>query len=239
MTLYQHDGDFAIKINGLELMNSRQHESEGELAQLGCAHLVDHESPHVLIGGLGMGYTLRHALNMLGPHAHVVVSELMPAVVDWNREHLGKLNQHALDDQRTELVTGDIVELIAQSANRFDTILLDVDNGPSAMTDAGNQRLYSAAGIQACKRALRKPGSLAIWSTEPDKAFEKLLLSCGFKVRRYKVKAYKESSTNPLYIWVAAEDESILPAGGDATDLTVKKPVPVVEVRKKKKRRSR
>lgn len=238
MTLYQHDGDFAIKINGLELMNSRQHESEGELAQLGCAHLIEHEAPCVLIGGLGMGYTLRHALDMLGPGANLVVSELMPAVVDWNHEHLGKLNEQALDDKRTELVTGDIVDLIAQSPERFDAILLDVDNGPSAMTDAGNQRLYSAAGIQACRRALRKSGTLAIWSTEQSKAFEKLLLSCSFKVRRYKVKAYKETVTQALYIWVAAEDESILPAGGDAPDLTVKPSAPV-EVLKKKKRRSR
>ncbi len=225
MALYQHDRDFSIKIKGLELMNSRQHESERELAQLGCAHLTQHAAPCVLIGGLGMGYTLRETLDLLGPDANVIVSELIPAVVDWNRQYLGALNLQALEDPRVELVTGDIFDLIGQSNNRFDAILLDVDNGPNAMTDSGNQRLYSAAGLQACRRALCKPGSLAIWSTEQNKAFEKLLKSCGFKVMRYKAKAYKESSSNPLFIWVAAEDQSILPPGGEEPGLpAIKRP---------------
>jgi hypothetical protein len=119
-----------------------------------------------------------------------------------------------LDDKRTDLIIGDIFPLISQSSNRFDAILLDVDNGPSPITDSGNQRLYSPAGIQACRRALRKPGSLAIWSSEPSKVFEKLLMSCGFHVHRYKGKAHKHGNSKPLYIWVAAEDETILPPGG-------------------------
>lgn len=225
MALYQHDRDFSIKINGLELMNSRQHESERELAQLGCGHLLHHAAPRVLIGGLGMGYTLRQTLDLLGPNANVLVSELIPAVVDWNRQYLSALNLQALDDPRVELVIGDIFDLASQANDRFDAILLDVDNGPNAMTDSGNQRLYSAAGIQACRRALRKPGCLAIWSTEQNKVFEKLLKSCGFKVMRYKAKAYKESSSNPLFIWVAAEDGTILPLGGDEPGLpAVKRP---------------
>jgi len=214
MELYQHDRDFSIKINGLELMNSRQHESERELARLGCAHLNDRAAPCVLVGGLGMGYTLRQALDMLAPDASVVVSELLPAVVDWNRQYLGGLNGQALDDKRTQLITGDIFALLTQSAGRFDAILLDVDNGPSAMTDAGNQRLYGPAGIQACHRALRKKGCLAIWSTEPSKTFELLLMGCGLQVRRYRGKAYPGGHTTPLFLWVAAEDESILPPGG-------------------------
>lgn len=221
MELYQHDRDFSIKINGQELMTSRQHESERDLARLGCAHLSSHESPRVLIGGLGMGYTLRQTLDMLSPGATVVVSELLSAVVDWNREYLKELNDQPLEDKRTEIITGDIFQLISQSNSRFDAILLDIDNGPSAITDSGNQRLYSPTGIQACRRALRKSGSLAIWSAEPSKAFEQLLMSCGFHVRRYRGKAYEESNSKPRFIiWVAAEDETILPPGGGEPDLS-------------------
>ncbi len=211
MELYQHDRDFSIKINGLELMNSRQHESEQELARLGCAHLAGRAAPCVLIGGLGMGYTLRQALDLLPPEASVVVSELLPAVVEWNRQYLGALNSQPLDDKRATLISGDIFALLSQSTDRFDAILLDVDNGPSAMTDSGNQRLYGPAGIQACRRALRKQGCLAIWSTEPSKNFELLLMGCGLEVRRYRVKAYQDSKVTPLFIWVAAEDELALP----------------------------
>ena len=223
MELFQHDRDFLIKVNGQGLMNSRRHESELELARLGCAHLSTHESPRVLIGGLGMGYTLRQTLDMLGPDATVVVSELLGAVVDWNREYLKELNGQSLEDKRTDIITGDIFQLISQSSNRFDAILLDVDNGPSAVTDSGNQRLYSQAGIQACRRALRKSGSLAIWSSEPSKVFEQLLMNCGFYVRRYRGKAHKNGNSKPLYIWVAAEDEALLPPGGGEPDLSNKK----------------
>jgi spermidine synthase len=223
MDLYQHDQDFSIKINGHELMNSRQHESEQELARLGCAHLSSHKAPSVLIGGLGMGYTLRQALDMLSTDAYVVVSELLTAVVEWNREYFRELNGQPLDDKRTDLITGDVFELVSQSTGRFDAILLDVDNGPCAMTDSGNQRLYSAVGIQSCRRALRKQGCLAIWSTESRKDFEQLLLSCGFQVRRYRVKAYQGSKSKPLFIWVAAEDETILPPGGSEPSLPGKK----------------
>lgn len=213
--LYQHDSDFSIKINGQELMNSRQHESEQELARLGCAHLSGRKAPCVLIGGLGMGYTLRQALDILGPDADVVVSELMTDVVNWNRVYLQELNGQSLKDNRTNLITGDIFELISQSIDRFDAILLDVDNGPSAMTDSGNDRLYNPVGIQACRRALRKQGLLAIWSTEPSKVFEKLLMTNGFHVRRYRVKAYHASNSKPLFIWVAAQNKAVLPQGGD------------------------
>jgi spermidine synthase len=214
MELYQHDHDFLIKINGQELMNSRHHESEQELARLGCANLSNRRAPRVLIGGLGMGYTLRQTLDMLGPDAQVFVSELLTAVVDWNREYLKDLNGQALDDKRTDLITGDIFQLLSRSIDKFDAILLDVDNGPSAITDSGNDRLYGPAGILACRRALRKQGSLAIWSSEPSKVFEQLLISCGFKVRRYRAKSYQAGNSKPFFIWVAAEDKASLPAGG-------------------------
>lgn len=214
LVLYQRDRDFSIQVNGQGLMNSRQHEAEMELARLGCAHLSGRSAPRVLIGGLGLGYTLRQTLDILGPEAHVIVSELLTAVVDWNREFLGELNDRPLEDQRTELITGDILQLLARSKGKFDAILLDIDNGPRAITDSGNQRLYSSAGIQTCRRALRSQGCLAIWSAEPSKAFEQLLLNCQFQVRRYKLQAYRGSKKKSLFVWVASEDQTILPPGG-------------------------
>ncbi len=214
MVLYQHGRDFSIKINGQDLMLSRQHESELELARLGCAHLAGHTEPSILIGGLGMGYTLRQALDMLSPRAQVVVGELLGAVVEWNREFFGELNGQPLGDARVDLKTGDIAELISRSKSRFDAILLDIDNGPNATTDSGNRRLYGREGIRACRLALRQPGCLAVWSAEPSKKFEQLLMSCGFHVRRFRVSAYKGSKSQSRFVWVASEDESILPRGG-------------------------
>jgi spermidine synthase len=222
MVLYKHDNDFSIKINGQELMRSRHHESELELARLGCAHLDGRKAPSILIGGLGMGYTLRQSLDMLSPHAQVVVSELLSAVVEWNREFLGKLNGQPLEDERVDLKTGDIVELISRSKSRFDSILLDIDNGPNALTDSGNRRLYGREGIRACRRALRDQGCLAVWSAEPSKKFEQLLLSCSFHVHRFRVPAYKGSKSQSRFIWVASEDKIILPPGGGEPRLPFK-----------------
>src|SRR5210317_687989 len=126
MLLYQHDRDFLIEIDGEDLMLSRHHESELELARLGCTHLAGSMSPSILIGGLGMGYTLRQALDILSPGAEVVVGELLDAVITWNREFLGELNGQPLADVRVEVRTGNIVELISRSRNRFNAILLDI-----------------------------------------------------------------------------------------------------------------
>ncbi len=222
MVLYQHGRDFSIQINGQDLMLSRQHESELELARLGCAHLADRKAPCLLIGGLGMGYTLRQALDMLSPRAQVVVGELLGAVVEWNREFFGELNGHPLGDERVDLKTGDIVELISRSRSRFDAILLDIDNGPGVMTDSGNRRLYGREGILACRRALRKQGCLAVWSAEPSKKFEQLLMSCSFHVRRFRLSAYKGSKSQSRFVWVASEDKVILPRGGGEPRLSLK-----------------
>jgi len=222
MVLYQHGRDFSITINGQNLMHSRQHESELELARLGCAHLAGYKAPSILIGGLGMGYTLRQALDMLSPHAQVVVGELLGAVVEWNREFLGELNGQPLGDKRVDLKTGDVVELISRSKSRFDAILLDIDNGPAVMTYSGNRRLYCREGIRACSRALREQGCLAVWSAEPSKKFEQLLMSCSFHVRRFRVSAYKGSKSQSRFVWVASEDKMILPRGGGKPRLPLK-----------------
>jgi len=237
MVLYQHGRDFSIMINGQDLMHSRQHESELELARLGCAHLAGDKAPRILIGGLGMGYTLRQALDMLGSGAQVVVGELLGDVVKWNREFFGSLNGQPLGDQRVDLKTGDIFELITRSKSRFDAILLDVDNGPAAMTDSGNRRLYGRDGIEACRRALRSQGCLAVWSAEPSKQFEQLLMSCSFQVRRYRVLAYKGSKSPSRFVWVASVDEGILPPGGGEPRLPPPKTAARAGPRRFRKRR--
>jgi len=214
MVLYQHDRDFTIEIDGDDLMLSRHHESELELARLGCAHLAGSKSPSILIGGLGMGYTLRQALDLLSPDAEVVVGELLDAVIEWNHEFLGELNGQPLADVRVDVKTGNIVELISRSKNRFDAILLDIDNGPSAMSYSGNSRLYGFEGILACQRALRQKGCLAVWSAGACKEYEQLLMRCDFHVRRYRVPAYKGSKSQSRFVWVASENRSLLPPGG-------------------------
>ena len=215
MELYKHDRDFVIKINGQDLMSSRQHESELELARLGCAHLVGSKAPRVLIGGMGLGYTLRQTLDMLDSHAKVVVGELLSAVAEWSREFFGELNGQPLEDERVNLKTGDVVSLISRSNGKFDAILLDIDNGPSAMTSSANSRLYSYEGIMACRYALREKGCLAVWSAEPSKKFERLLVGgCGFHVRRFRVPTYKGSKSQSHFVWVASENKANLPPGG-------------------------
>jgi spermidine synthase len=220
MVLYQHDHDFSITINGNDLMHSRRHESELELSRFGCAHLTDHKSPVVLIGGLGMGYTLRQTLDVLNNNAKIVVGELFDAVVEWNKEFLGKLNDQPLEDERVVLETGDIFELISNSRKKFDTILLDVDNGPNAITSSGNQRLYGYKGVWACRNALREKGCLAIWSAKPSKYFEQLLMDCGFHVTRFRVPAYKGKNPQSHFVWIASENKSKLPPGGGEPKLS-------------------
>ncbi len=234
MELYQHDRDFSIKINGQELMNSRQHESELELARLGCAHLAGSKAPSILIGGLGLGYTLRQVLDMLSPHAKVVVGELLSAVVEWNREFLGELNGQLLEDERVDIQTGDIVELISRSKDRFDTILLDIDNGPGALSNLRNRRLYGYEGIRACRYALCEQGFLAVWSVDPSKKYERLLMSGGFHVRRFRVPAYKGSKSQSHFVWIASKDKSILPPGGGEPHLPL-----INESKESRRRRSR
>ena len=213
MALFQRGRDFMIEINGQDLMQSRQHESERLLAQLGCAHLTDRKTPCVLIGGLGMGYTLRQALDVLSPEAHVVVGELLDSVIEWNQAYFGELSGQPLGDGRVELKAGDVVKLIAHSRERFDAILLDIDNGPDAMTASSNRHLYDSEGIRACGRALRKSGCLAVWSAEPSKTFEQRLQRCGFHVRFFRVPAHKGGKSLSRFVWVASEDKKSLPIG--------------------------
>jgi len=211
LALFQHDADFSIKVNRQELMTSRAHESELELARLGCQRLLSQQKPTVLIGGLGMGFTLRQALDLLQPGATVVVSELIADVVTWNRTFLGELNQHPLRDPRVVLKIGDVTDLIRKSAQTFDAIMLDVDNGPEALTSAGNDRLYSQTGIETCMRALHAKGCLSIWSGAIDHAFERRLRQAQLCFRRFHVSAYKGGKARSRYIWVIAHTPTSLP----------------------------
>ncbi len=214
MTLFQHDTDYFIRINGEDLMGSRQHESELELARLGCAHLGMRREPRILIGGLGLGFTLSETLKMLSPQATIIVGELLKPMIAWNRKYFGELNGHPLDDPRVKVKTGDVISLIAKSENQFDAILLDIDNGPSAISTSGNDRLYGPVGIEACKNALRERGVLAVWSVESSKPYEDRLQKCGLHVRRHRVAAYPGSKSLSRFVWVASENKGSLPPGG-------------------------
>lgn len=178
-------GLYEIRIDGRELMSNRAHRSEEALAELGCASCRG--ACHVLIGGLGMGYTLRAALDTLPATARVTVVELLPAVADWNRHRLAHLAGRPLADPRVDLQIGDVGTVIAGTAAGCDAILLDVDNGPAPLTDSGNAALYGAAGIEAARRALRPGGVLAVWSADPSPDFEQALKQVGFAIRSVSV----------------------------------------------------
>lgn len=183
LVLSERNGEYSIRVGGVELMSSRAHGSEDALAQVGCEPLEGNPAAHVLIGGLGMGYTLRAALNAVAPTARVTVAELVPAVVAWNREHLGALTGHPLSDPRVEVVVGDVGQVLRTSRGRFDAVLLDVDNGPAALTSRGNAGLYDAAGLAAAAAALRPGGLLAVWSAGPDAPFGVRMRKAGFRLR--------------------------------------------------------
>lgn len=206
LALCRHDRDFSIMINRQELMSSRANESERALARLGCARIAARQDPTVLIGGLGMGFTLRETLDLLQPRAKVVVAELLPEVVRWNRDLLGELNGHPLRDKRVVVRIGDVINLVRQTKHAFDAMLLDIDNGPAAVTAAGNDWLYGREGIQACLQALHAKGCLAIWSATVEPQFERRLRQEGLHVARYGVPAYKGGKSNARQILIASLD---------------------------------
>ena len=162
MTLHEHDGDYQISVAGVPLMSTRQHHSERRLAELACEHLRGRPAPRLLIGGLGLGFTLRAALEGLEPDAAVTVVELLPAVVEWNRNPAYGLAAEAIEDPRVELVIGDVADTIRQRRGGFDAILLDVDNGASELTTATNRELYQAESLQRARAGLRAGGCLAV-----------------------------------------------------------------------------
>ena len=188
LTLTRHDRELVILANGQALMSSRMHGSEEALATFGCRRARALDEPCVLIGGLGMGFTLRAALDLLPPDATVIVAELLPAVVEWNRGPLGPLADHPLKDRRVQVAAGDVGATMRASTASFDAILLDVDNGPSALTSSTNTDLYGDRGIAAARAALRPGGTLAVWSAREDRKFEQRLRYAGFEVEVARVR---------------------------------------------------
>jgi spermidine synthase len=189
LALHRHDGDYVIRADGHELMSTRRHHSEDVLAEQVCAPLREREGARVLIGGLGLGFTLRAALRTLKPDARVVVAEIMEAVIRWNRNPDYALAADALADPRVELRHDDVANVLAD-AEGFDGIMLDVDNGAAAMTTKGNAGLYRAEGIRRAAAALRPGGRLAYWSADDDPAFEKALARAGLSVEVIRARAH-------------------------------------------------
>ncbi len=182
LSLHQHDGEFTIRIDGAELMGTRRHNSEERLAE---AALTESTPPNarVLIGGLGIGYTIRATLDRTGPRARVDVAELVPAVVRWNREILAPFAGRPLDDRRVHVIERDVAAILAECKGTYDAILLDTDNGPAALTVPTNKSLYDSGGLARAARALRPGGMLAVWSAADEPRFTTRLERAGFRVR--------------------------------------------------------
>ena len=203
LRLYQRGDEFSIKIAGRsELMNSRVHGSEDALAEHTCTRLVDCAKPRLLIGGLGMGFTLAAALRHVGDQAQVVVAELVPAVVTWNRGLLGEPAGHPLQDPRVTVREGDVARILMAGQQAYDAILLDVDNGPEGLTRKENDWLYGMDGLNAAYAALRPQGVLAVWSAGPDQAFLQRLRKVGFETDEVRVRAHGSKGARHI-IWFA------------------------------------
>ncbi|MGA2225882.1 MAG: hypothetical protein ABSH41_15725 [Syntrophobacteraceae bacterium] len=203
LRLYRRDEEFSIRAGNRELMNSRVHGSEDALGELACARIADCPRPRVLIGGLGMGYTLRAALHGLSAQGKVIVAELIPEVVVWNRGPLGELAGHPLRDDRVTVREADVAGILREEQGAYDAILLDVDNGPKGLTRKGNDWLYSQGGLSVAFAALRPGGVLAVWSAGPDQAFSDRLRKVGFKVEEVRVRARDARAGARHTIWIA------------------------------------
>ncbi len=202
LVLSQREDEFVIRIGRHLLMSSRAHGTEEMLAELACASLEGRDAARVLVGGLGMGFTLAAALRGLGRDARIVVAELVPALVAWNRGPLAPLAGRPLDDARVTVREADVAEVMREQENAFDAILLDVDNGPSGLTRAANDWLYSHAGLRAAHGALRGRGVLGVWSVAPDPAFTRRLREIGFEVEEQVARA-RRTKGGQHSLWLA------------------------------------
>lgn len=201
MTLHEHDGQYFLKVAGLQLMSTTASSSEEQMSELACA--TSPENPHILIGGLGFGFTLKRVLELTGPDARVAVAELMPEIVDWNRKYLADVNGRHLDDPRVKILVQDVYEIIDRcGSDRFDAILLDVDNGPDPFVQKGNGRLYQGSGLVRIKAALKPKGRVIFWSANQDKSFVKLLSKSFKNVEAISAKAYPKAKrfTHTLFV---------------------------------------
>jgi spermidine synthase len=198
--------EFSIKLGVAELMTSRLLGSEEALATLTAQRLQGRQNPRILIGGLGMGFTLRAALAVFGPEARIIAAELVPAVVNWARGPMAELFGGCLDDPRVELAIADVAALIRAPKLPYDVILLDVDNGPESMTQFANNGLYSTRGLRSARTALRPGGVLAVWSQGPDLAFARRFEKVGFAVEEKQVRAGGVHGGSRHIIWLGSRD---------------------------------
>jgi len=203
LRLYQSGDEFCIKAGKFELMNSHVHGSEDALAELACARIAGCSGPTVLIGGLGMGFTLAAALRGLGPDARVVVAELVPAVVEWNFGPLASLAGRPLEDPRVTVREEDVGLLMDDAGAAYDVVLLDVDNGPEGLTREENDWLYGLDGLALAYSALRPGGVLAVWSASPDRDFVQRLRKTGFDVDELRVRAHGSRRGPRHTVWLA------------------------------------
>jgi spermidine synthase len=203
LRLMQRGAEFSMMLGQNELMNSRLSGSEEALATLACKRIEAVKRPHLLIGGLGMGFTLRAALTVLGPDARITVAELVPAVVAWARGPMADLFGDSLVDPRASIVTSDVIEVIEAHPSAYDAILLDVDNGPEGLIRKANDALYTIKGLARIHRALRPGGVLAVWSSGPNTSFTKRLRDAGFAVNEVGVRATTKRSGAHHVIWFA------------------------------------
>lgn len=204
LRLVQRGEEFSIMLGATELMNSRISGSEEALADLSCAKIAERVKAEILIGGLGMGFTLRAALARLGRDAEVTVTEIVPAVIAWARGPMAHIFAGSLDDARVRVMEADVGDLIGSARSRYDAILLDVDNGPDGLTLGSNERLYDRSGLAAARLALRPGGVLAVWSSAPDIAFSARLRKVGFEVEEVVVRANRGRRGGRHVIWIAS-----------------------------------
>jgi spermidine synthase len=202
MALMRRGRELVIRVDGRELMGSAVHASEDALADLTCARLADPGRARVLVGGLGMGFTLAAALRGVGQGGRVVVAELVPAVVRWNRGPLAAVAGNPLADPRAEVFEGDVADLLRRPAARWDAILLDVDNGPSGLTRPANDWLYSPAGLDTARAALADGGVLGVWSAFPDARFTRRMRRAGFDVEVVEERARGVKGGRRHFIWL-------------------------------------
>lgn len=202
LRLYQRGFEFSIRVDKAgELMNSRAHHSEEVLAELACNMIAGREKPRLLVGGLGMGFTLAAVLSRSNTDARVTVSELIPAVVRWNRDYMGKLAGFPLDDTRVDVLELDVAQVMQEHKN-YDAIMLDVDNGPSSFTHDDNNALYSLRGLNLAFNALKPGGVLTVWSAASDPAFTKRMMKAGFEVKEQHVGSHQARRGNRHTIWI-------------------------------------
>lgn len=205
LRLMRRGAEFSIKLGANELMNSRLSGSEAALATLAARKIEAVDSPHVLIGGLGMGFTLRAALAALGAGARIVVAELVPAVVGWAKGPMLEIFAGSLDDPRVSILETDVFDVIRSNPRTFDAILLDVDNGPEGLTRKANDALYGSAGLKLAWAALRSRGVLAVWSSGPNPPFAKRLRDVGFDVNEINIRATGKGGGARHVIWIATK----------------------------------